>query len=71
MNPQQERQITGLAALALLVILGLGVGLVLDLIYHGAVWRALQALRASNTSTLPNETRTVGERHRADLTFLS
>jgi hypothetical protein len=45
--------------------------LVLDLMNRGLVWRTLRELRSANTGSLPGEDRTVGETHRAEVTFLS
>jgi len=53
------------------VAAGLALLLLLDLMNRGLVWRALRALRSETTGSLPGEDRTVGERHRADVTFLS
>ncbi|MGV2437096.1 MAG UNVERIFIED_CONTAM: hypothetical protein LVT10_21190 [Anaerolineae bacterium] len=45
--------------------------LILDLLNHGMVWQLWKVLQSENTSTLPNEKRTVGETYKADVTFLS
>lgn len=49
----------------------LGVLLALDLLNQGLVWRWWHSLQSENTSTLPQEQRTIGETHKTDVTFLS
>lgn len=53
------------------VVVVFGVLLALDLRFKGLVWRGLQQLKSPNTSSLPNEKRTIGNTHRTDITFLS
>lgn len=75
MNPNEtenEKVIARQAAVFLGVALLFVLLLVLDLVNRGLVWRFLQSLRSENTSTLPDEQRTVGgDGYRTDVNFLT
>ncbi|MEM6281825.1 MAG: hypothetical protein AAF787_06505 [Chloroflexota bacterium] len=73
MTQAEEKTITTGAAIALLVgLYFLIMLLILDLTNKGLVWRMLNLLSGGNNSTLPDETRTIGDdTNQANLHFLA
>lgn len=70
---ENEKSIAKQATVVLMIGVVAVILLVLDLLNRGLIWQALQSLRSSNNSTLPDEQRTIGNQasYQTEITFLS